>query len=95
MTPQHDLVAAEAKYHNDCVVSFLKPTTGGQVGRPQDEALNLAIGEIFSYIKSTDDYQPRVKTFRQLSFQDDVARLVQYPASEAMWWGAVMGLGGG
>ncbi|KAG8290201.1 hypothetical protein J6590_087951 [Homalodisca vitripennis] len=26
---EHDVVAAEAKYHNDCFVSFLKPTTGG------------------------------------------------------------------
>ncbi|KAG8321083.1 hypothetical protein J6590_053396 [Homalodisca vitripennis] len=34
-----DLVAAEAKYHNDCIVSLLKPTTGGKVGRPQDQAL--------------------------------------------------------
>lgn len=54
---EHDLVAAEAKYHNDCFVLFLKPTTGGQVGRPQDEALNLAMEEIFSYIESSDDCQ--------------------------------------
>lgn len=54
---EHDLVSAEARYHNDCFVSFLKPTTRDQVGRPQDEALNLAMKEIFSYIESRDDCQ--------------------------------------
>lgn len=67
MTPQkllllasglnNNLVAAKAKYHNDCFVSFLKPITGGQVGRPQDETLNLAMEEIFTYIESSDDCQ--------------------------------------
>lgn len=39
---EFDLVAAEAKYHNDCYNSFLKPLNGGKVGRPKDEATNLA-----------------------------------------------------
>lgn len=54
---EYDLVAVEAKYHRDCQVSFLKPSTGGKVGRPQDEAMNLAMDEIFTYIENSDDCQ--------------------------------------
>lgn len=54
---EHDLVAAEASYHHDCYVSFLKPPTGSKAGRPRDEALNLAMEEIFAYIENSDDCQ--------------------------------------
>lgn len=54
---EFDLVAAEAKYHNDCYNSFLKPVNGGKVGRPKDEATNLAMEEIFKYIETSDDCQ--------------------------------------
>lgn len=46
----NDLVAAEAKYHHDCFISFLKLTTGVKVGRTQDENTNLAMEEIFTYL---------------------------------------------
>lgn len=51
---EYDLVAA-AKYHHDCYVSFLKPSTGGKVGRPKDEAMDLAMEEIFTYIENSDE----------------------------------------
>lgn len=54
---EHDLIAAEGKYHKDCYNSFLRPTTGGNVGRPQDETTNLAMEEIFAYIENSDDCQ--------------------------------------
>ncbi|CAH2091780.1 unnamed protein product [Euphydryas editha] len=54
---EHDLVAAETRYHNDCYISFLKPTNGGKVGRPLDEALNLAMEKIFTYIENSNDDQ--------------------------------------
>ena len=52
---EYDLVAAEAKYHHD--ISFLKPSTRGKVGRPKDEAVILAMEEIFTYIENSDDCQ--------------------------------------
>ncbi|CAH4029598.1 unnamed protein product [Pieris brassicae] len=30
---QYDLVAADAKYHDSCYKSFLRPNTGGKIGR--------------------------------------------------------------
>lgn len=54
---EYDLVAAEAKYHGDCYNYFLRPTYGGKVGRPKDEATNLAMDEIFAYIENSDDCQ--------------------------------------
>lgn len=52
---EHDLVAAEAQYHIDCHNAFLRPTTGGQAGRPQSESTNLLMEEIFAYIENSDD----------------------------------------
>ncbi|GBP44060.1 hypothetical protein EVAR_85214_1 [Eumeta japonica] len=46
-----------SRYHHDCRVSFLKPPIGSKVGRPKDEATNLAMEEIFTYIENSDDYQ--------------------------------------
>lgn len=54
---EYDLVAAGAKYHNDCYNSFLKPTTGGKNGRPHDEVTKDAMEEIFTYIENSDDCQ--------------------------------------
>ncbi|GBP81140.1 hypothetical protein EVAR_88238_1 [Eumeta japonica] len=54
---EYDLVAAEAKYHRDCYANFLKPSTGAKMGRPKDEATNLAMEEIFTYIENSDDCQ--------------------------------------
>ncbi|CAH2090972.1 unnamed protein product [Euphydryas editha] len=54
---QYDLVAAEAKYHRDCYANFLRPSTGAKMGRPKDEATNLAMEEIFTYIENSDDCQ--------------------------------------
>lgn len=54
---EYDLVAAEAKYHGGCYKSFLKPNTDGRVGRPQDEAVNSAMEEIFKFIENSDDCQ--------------------------------------
>lgn len=51
---EYDLVAAEAKYHNDCFISFLKPITWVKVGRPQEENMNLAMEEILKYIENSD-----------------------------------------
>ncbi|CAF4938591.1 unnamed protein product [Pieris macdunnoughi] len=54
---EFDLIAAEAKYHNNCYIIFLRPTTGYKVGRPEDDSVNLAMEEIFQYIKNNDDCQ--------------------------------------
>ncbi|KAL4718412.1 hypothetical protein ACJJTC_016033 [Scirpophaga incertulas] len=54
---EFDLVAAEAKYHNNCYNIFLRPTTGYKVGRPKDDSVNLAMEEIFQYIENNDDCQ--------------------------------------
>ncbi|CAH0556725.1 unnamed protein product [Brassicogethes aeneus] len=54
---EYDLVVAEAKYHHDCYVFFLKPSSGAKIGRPKDEAANLAMEEIFTYIENSDDCQ--------------------------------------
>lgn len=54
---QYDLVAADAKYHDSCYKSFLRPNTGGKIGRPQSEVINSAMEEIFNYIESSDDCQ--------------------------------------
>ncbi|CAH2083873.1 unnamed protein product [Euphydryas editha] len=54
---EHDLVAAEARYHRNCYIYFLKPPTGGKNGRPRDEAVILAMEEIFAYIENSDDCQ--------------------------------------
>ena len=54
---EFDLVAAEAKYHNNCYNIFLRPTTGYKVGRPEDDSVNLAMEEIFQYIENNDDCQ--------------------------------------
>uniref|UniRef100_V5I9F0 Uncharacterized protein n=1 Tax=Anoplophora glabripennis TaxID=217634 RepID=V5I9F0_ANOGL len=63
---EYDLVAAEAKYHHDCYVSFLKPSTGSNVGRPKDEATNLAKEEIFTYIENSDDCQFTLNELRNV-----------------------------
>ncbi|KMQ82542.1 hypothetical protein RF55_22593 [Lasius niger] len=52
-----DLVAAEARYHHDCHVSFKKPTTGGKIGRPQDSRITSAMEKIYTYIENNDDCQ--------------------------------------
>ena len=54
---EFDLVAAEAKYHNTCYNSFLRPTNGCKIGRPQDESTNVGMEEIFKYIENSDDCQ--------------------------------------
>ena len=54
---EFDLVAAEAKYHNTCYNSFMRPTNGCKIGRPQDESTNVAMEEIFKYIENSDDCQ--------------------------------------
>ena len=54
---EYDLIAAEAKCHDNCYKSFLRPNTGGGVGRPQDEAANYsAMEEIYKFIESSDDW---------------------------------------
>ncbi|PZC75227.1 hypothetical protein B5X24_HaOG206534 [Helicoverpa armigera] len=54
---EYDLIAAEAKYHDSCYKFFLKPTTGGKIGRPQDESINSAMEKIFQFIETSDDCQ--------------------------------------
>lgn len=51
---EHDLVACQAKYHHDCYVSFLRPTTGTKIGGPKGEATDLPMEEIFTYIENSD-----------------------------------------
>lgn len=63
---EYDLVAVEAKYHHDCYVSFFKPSSGGQVGRPKDEAINLAMEEIFIYIENSNDCQFTLNELRDV-----------------------------
>ena len=47
---EYDLIAAEAKYHDNCYKSFLRPNAGGRVGRSQDGAANFAMKEIYKFI---------------------------------------------
>lgn len=54
---EYDLVAADAKYHDSCYKSFLKPNTGGKIGRPQDETINSAMEIIFQFLETSDDCQ--------------------------------------
>ena len=35
----------------------MRPTTGGQAGRPQSESTNLLIEEIFAHVENSDDCQ--------------------------------------
>lgn len=46
-----------ARYHDGCYKSFLRPNTGGKVGRPQDQAVNSAMEEIFKFLETSDDCQ--------------------------------------
>lgn len=48
---EYDLVAAEAKYHNNYYNSFLRPSSGGKIGRPEDNSIILAMEEIFAFLK--------------------------------------------
>lgn len=34
---EYDLIASDAKYYDSCYKSFLRPNTGGKIGRPQNE----------------------------------------------------------
>ena len=54
---EYDLVAAEAKYRDNCYKYFQRSSTGGNIGRPQDEAVNFSMEEIYKYIESSDDCQ--------------------------------------
>ncbi|KAJ0169956.1 hypothetical protein K1T71_014562 [Dendrolimus kikuchii] len=54
---EYDLLAAEAHYHRDCYAIFLKHSTGAKMGRPKDEATNLAMEDIFTNIENSDDCQ--------------------------------------
>ena len=53
---EYDLIAAEAKCHDNCYKSFLRPNTGGRVGCSQDGAANSAMEEIYKFIESSDDW---------------------------------------
>lgn len=64
---EYDLVAAEAKYHRKCYLSFMKPSTGAQIGRPKDESTDLAIEEIFTYIENSDDSQFTLNELKNVS----------------------------
>ncbi|KAE9525653.1 hypothetical protein AGLY_014180, partial [Aphis glycines] len=61
---EYDLVAAEAKYHNNCYNSFLRPSSGGKIGRPEDNSVILAMEEIFVYIENNDDCQFSLKELK-------------------------------
>lgn len=64
---EHDLVAAEAKYHRDCHNAFLRPTTGGQVGRPQSETTNIAMEEIFAHMENSGNCQFTLHELKNIS----------------------------
>ena len=49
-----ELVAAEAKYHRDSYVSFLKPATGAKIYCPKDEATNVTMKKMFPYTENND-----------------------------------------
>lgn len=61
-----DLIAAEAKYHDDCFKLFIKIRTGGKVGRPVNENINLSMYEIFDYIENHEDCQFTLKELVQV-----------------------------
>ncbi|CAG9828465.1 unnamed protein product [Diabrotica balteata] len=48
---------ADAKYHDSCYKSFLKPNTGRKIGCPQDETVNSATEKMFQFIETSDDCQ--------------------------------------
>ena len=64
---EYDLVAVEAKYHDNCYKSFPRPNTSGRVGRPQDEAANSAMEEIYKFIESSDDWQFTLDELKNVS----------------------------
>lgn len=51
---EHNLVAAKAKYHHECYLSFIKPSAGGQADRSEDNNVTLAMEDIFLYIETND-----------------------------------------
>lgn len=52
-----DLVAAKAKYHNNCFVKFCAPITDHNVGRPLDGDVITATEQTFSFIEINEDCQ--------------------------------------
>lgn len=54
---QYDLVSVEAKYHDKCFSNFLLLSGKGDVGRPLDENIRIAMDNVFHYIENNDDCQ--------------------------------------
>ena len=50
-------MAANVKYHDSCLTSFLKPTSKHDVGEPLDEKVTEAMEEIFYHIEYHEDSQ--------------------------------------
>lgn len=68
---EHDLVAAEARYHRSCLVSFNKYNpTSSKNGRPQDESVKLAMYEIFDYIENNEDCQFTLSELKEVVTTD-------------------------
>jgi len=55
------LRAAEARYHHQCYLNFLRSRKPSNVGRPIDHRIEVAMEEIFSYIEENDDCQFTLK----------------------------------
>ncbi|CAG4987924.1 unnamed protein product [Colias eurytheme] len=54
---EYDLVAADAKYHDSCYKSFVRPNAGGKIGRPQNEDVNAAMEKIYEFLENSNDCQ--------------------------------------
>ncbi|KAG8320736.1 hypothetical protein J6590_061977 [Homalodisca vitripennis] len=48
---EYDLVSIEAKYHEKCFSNFLSLSGKGDVGRPLDENIRIAMDNAFHYMK--------------------------------------------
>lgn len=64
---EHDLVAAEAKYHKNCYANFLTVRVSSERKKSrQDDKVIAAMQEIFSYIENNEDSQFTLNELRDV-----------------------------
>lgn len=63
---EYDLVAAKAMYHSDCYTSFVKPISGGKIGRPESDSITSAMEKIFAFIENHDDCQFSIQELKDI-----------------------------
>ena len=61
-----DLVAKEAKYHINCYNKFFKPLTENNVGRPKDDAKNIAFIQLCDFIRENEECQYTISELKEI-----------------------------